>query len=175
MKALSLLLCFCFTANVLASTLPSSALEEAIDSYMYSVTVEWDQQDSAFKKAQEAELMQKLLLIDSEGKLPLNQIMSVLEKKIANPKLVEALKVQAASMDGSQGPQTILEMLQAQQPHMYSQGASWNGTAVAFYGGIAVIFIALASYSFWFDANYECTEWVSGPRHNTCANWEKQD
>lgn len=175
MKFLSILLCFCFTTNVLASTTPSRALEDIIDTYIYSTTVEWDQLDATYKNEKELELMNNLLVLQAEGNLTPAQILATLERKINNPEVVEALKLKASTLDGSQGPQELLNLLQSQQVDLYSQGASWNGTAVAFYGGIALIFIAFVSYSTWYNANYECSEWVSESRHNTCASWVKKD
>lgn len=175
MKLFSLILCFCFTTNILASTVPANVLEEAIDNYMYSTTVEWDQISPSFKNEKDRELMDTLLALQSEENFSPAQIVAVLEKKINSPELVNILKIKASKLDGSKGPQELLNLLQSQEIDLYTRGASWNGTAVLFYGGIAVVFIAMVSYSFWYDANYECTEWVAESRHNTCANWERKD
>lgn len=174
MKWLSLLLCFSLSFNVLANQGYSQELEEAIDSYAYSITVEWNQQDAAFKQAKTNELLQSLLAIKEKSGLNFEEVLNVLKTKVHNPEQLEMLKLKAASLDASKGPEYLVNVL-AEKEGFYAKGANWNGAAVALYGGMAIIIIGLASYSFWFDANYECMEWVSDSTHNRCVNYEKKN
>ena len=69
MRFVSLLVAFCFSLNVMASTGTIQELEKHMDDYQYALSVEWDQQDQAFYDAQTKVFFAKMATLISEGGL----------------------------------------------------------------------------------------------------------
>lgn len=62
MKLTALLLTFCFSLNVMASTGTVQELERHLDEYQYALTVEWDQKDQSFYQTQMIMELSRLIL-----------------------------------------------------------------------------------------------------------------
>jgi hypothetical protein len=169
MKTLAFFLVFCISLNVSANEHVIAELERQFDDYVYAVTVEWDQKDPTFQMAKNQQFLSNLSRLSVEKGLTPEDFRKIAEKKSIDSSSL-TLPMNFSNMD----LQELSDWLMAQNQQSYSQGASWNGAAVAFYGGVGLVVVSLMAYSFWFDANYECAEWVSVSRHNTCAEWVKK-
>lgn len=170
---LSILLSFVFSLQASASSSSSPTLREAVDEYIYTVTVDWDQVDSNSRIKAENKFFSSLVTIQMTNGLNTSELVDLFSEKISDPQILNALINEAKGIDEGSSPEAVLNLLKSRYRDLSYRGASWNGTAVAFYGGVGLVFIAVLSYNLWFNANHECTEWTSNSRHNVCVNWEK--
>lgn len=171
MKLVALLLSLCLTMNVFASSGLSSQVQRTMDDYQYAMTVEWDQQDRSFAEAQTRRLFQEFSALFAQG-MTSEELLKIVEARIKNPALIQELRLKAQTLPiGSQ--EELIQALADTSASFYSEGASWNGTAVAFYGGVAVLFIGYFAYVTWFNSTYECAEIVVSAPHNYCRYEEK--
>lgn len=162
MKILSALIAFCFTMNVFASTGSLKELETAIDDFQYSMTVEWDQKDQAFKTQQIDGLTSKVDQLFKKG-LAVEDLNLLVEKRFHNSKVAEAVKLKLALLGNKVTPANVAQVLKDNSIELYQQGASWNGDTHMFIAiGVAVVaIIAIAlAYSGWKKDNYECAEYA---------------
>lgn len=158
MRIISLLVAFCFSLNVMASTGTVSELERAMDDYHYSLSVEWDQKDQNFYDSKTKEFFAKLeTLIKNEG-LTKEQIMSLVERKANGPQVVNALKLKLSLLGKGSSAEELAGMVKEASRDLYSQGASWNGGVVVPVV-IGLLVAAVIGYSIWWDANHECVAW----------------
>lgn len=159
MKVISILIAFCFTMNVFASTGGLSELSSAMDEYQFAMTVEWDQKDQAFKNKQLEILSAKMGELFKKG-LTSQEVNKLIETRFQNSKAVEAAKLKVSLMGNKLTPSNVVEVLKDSSSDIYSNGASWNGNTQLFViGGVIVAIVAiLVAYSQWKDANYVCTE-----------------
>lgn len=156
-KIISFILLFAFTMNAFASTANISVLERHIDEFTFATTVASDGTDHSAYQANLDELVKKLKELKAAG-LTQKEVVALLEKKIQNGKALEALRLKVSLMNDA-STEDELKALFSESKDLYSQGASWNGTAVAI-GGVGLILIAIAAYKFWWHANYECVQWA---------------
>lgn len=182
MKLLSLIICFCFTFNVMASTGTVQELERALDEFNYSATVEWDQKDQAFMNEKTEEFYQTLAALMNKG-LNHDEVINVVAKKLRNPKALEAFKLKVSLLaDKANSPEELANILTQNSKDLYASGASWEGTYIVISVGVVLAFAALIAYSVWWSNNHTCVEtgtgtqcgWVSqyqnGPQYYQC--WE---
>lgn len=182
MRLMSLLLCLCFTFNVMASTGTVQELERALDEYNYSMTVEWDQKDQAFMNAKTQEFYQTLAVLMDKG-LTQDEVINVVAKKVRNTKDLEALKLKVSLLaDKANSAEDLANIVTENSKNLYANGASWEGTAILISIGVVAAFGALIAYSIWWSNNHTCVEtgtgtqcgWVSqypnGPQFYQC--WE---
>lgn len=160
MKSLVLFLALIFTMNGHAAVGLSKEFQNLVNDYQYSITVEWDQKDKDFIDQKSIEFSEGLDELFEAG-LSSHDIKSAFPKmKMSLPEVITR--------------ESFSDWVEENKNHFFSQGANWNGTAVLFYGGIAVFFIGFISYSFWYSNNYECESWIpSGPK-NTCSKWVRK-
>lgn len=172
MKIVAFLLSLCLTMNVFASSGMSSEVLRTMDDYQYAMTVEWDQQDRSFAEAQTRKLFQEFSALFAQG-MTSEQLLKIVEDKIKNPALVKELRLKAQMIPtGSQDE--MIQALADSSTSFYTEGASWNGTAVMFYGGVALFFIGFIAYTTWYNANYECVEYELR-YHNVCVRYEEKN
>lgn len=158
MRIISLLVAFCFTFNVMASTGTVQELERVLDDYQYSLSVEWDQKDSEFYDVKTKEFFGKLERLIKEEGLTQDQMMSLIEKKANNPSVINALKLKLSLLDQGSSTDDLVALIKDSTKDLYSQGASWNGQVV--YTVIAGLLVAaIVGYSIWFDVNHECVSY----------------
>src|SRR5688572_18248723 len=127
MKIMSLVLCLCFTMNVFAGSV--SEFEKSLDNLQYSLTVEWDQKDQAVYEKVTKTFFDEMEVMMATQQLTQEQVLAVLEKKIANKKALEAIKLKLSLM-GKVNESNLSEVLKENSKEMYAQGASWNGDIV---------------------------------------------
>ncbi len=158
MKILSAIIVFCFTMNLYASTGALNELSAAMDEYQYSMTVDWDQKDQAFKNKQIEALSAKMGQLFKQG-LTAQDVNVLVENRFKNSQAAEAAKMKIAMMGNNITPANVVELLKTNSSEIYSNGASWNGNTQYFvWGGVVVAIIAIAvAYSQWQNKNYTCT------------------
>ena len=162
MKILSALIAFCFTMNVFASTGALKELELAVDDFQYSMTVEWDQKDEAFKTNQIDGLTLKIDQLFKKG-LAVQDLNLLVEKRFRNSKIAEAVKMKLSLLGDKITPANVAQMLKDNSVEFYQQGASWNGDVPLFLSiGVAVVAIIAISlaYSGWKKDSYQCAEYA---------------
>lgn len=158
MRFISLLVAFCFTFNVMASTGTVQELERALDDYQYSLSVEWDQNDQSFYDLKTKEFFGKLEQLIKEEGLSQEQMLSLVEKKVNNPSVVNALKLKLSLLGKGATTDDLVSLIKDSTKDMYAQGASWNGEIV--YTVVAGLLVAaIVGYSIWFDTNHECVSY----------------
>lgn len=158
MRIVSLLVAFCFSLNVMASTGTVAELERAMDDYHYSLSVEWDQKDQAFYDAQTKAFFAKLEKLIKEDGMSKEEIMKLVEKKANNQTVVNALKLKLSLLSKGASAEEMAAIVRESAKDMYSQGASWNGSVVVPVV-IGLLVAAVIGYSIWWDANHECVAW----------------
>lgn len=171
MKILATALSLCLSLNVLASENLVNDLEQQLDSYKYSLTVEWDQKDQQFYTERTEAFFSSLSILYKQG-LSNAHVEELLAKKSISPEALEIMESKLNALGASASPSDLVSVLNSDS-EMYAQGASWNGTAIAFYGGVGIVFFGMIAYSTWFNANYECAEWELR-RHNVCVRYEEK-
>jgi hypothetical protein len=169
MRFLSLLVAFCFSLNVMASTGTVQELERVLDDYHYSLVVEWDQKDQSFYDAKTTALFSQLEKLIKEEGLTQAQMMTVIEKKSGNKKMIEALKLKMSIMGKGVTALELSQIVKDSSHDMYSQGASWNGEVV-FYVSIGLLVAAVVGYSIWWENNHVCVAYENEYVCNTYNN-----
>jgi hypothetical protein len=169
MRIISLLVAFCFSLNVMASTGTVQELERVLDDYHYSLSVEWDQRDQQFYDSKTKDFFGKLeKLITTEG-LSKDQMMNLVEKKVNNKNVVEALKLKMSLLAKGASAEDLARMIQDSTKEMYATGASWNGEVVRTVA-IVLLVAAIIGYSVWWDSNHECVAYENQYVCNTYNN-----
>jgi len=169
MRFLSLLVAFCFTFNVLASTGTVQELERVLDDYQYSLSVEWDQKDQNFYDVKTKEFFSKLEQLIKEEGLSQEQIMTLVNKKANNKALVEALKLKLSLMGKNISNEELIKLINESTKDMYSRGASWNGQIILPVA-IGLLIAAVVGYAIWWDASHVCVAWENQYVCNTYNN-----
>lgn len=136
MLALAILLSSIVPQNVQAATTADYKMEvtsaertvdSAFDKFHYALAVEWDQQDQAFRKRAEKNLVKELLALEASG-TSMEEIQKTMEKLLMNSKtradyerFVSALKAQNLS------DEEISAKTAAFMDQVYKEGANFNG------------------------------------------------
>ncbi len=173
MKTLALILTFCISFNVLATEPVIDELESLIDDYNYALTVEWDQKDAKFAAQKTTQFYSELERLLTNGELSKDQLDSLLASKVSDQRKLQSLKERAALLPSFSTSQELGNYLATNKAEFYASGASWNGTATVFYGGLALFFLSFIAYTTWYNSNYECVEWELRT-HNVCVRYEKK-
>lgn len=160
MKSVIFMLALAFSINGHASVGLSKEFKNLVNDYQYAVTVEWDQQDKDFFNLKSTEFSEALD--------------NLFESGLSSQDIKEAFPQMTSNLPLTLTRDSFSDWVKENKKNFFSQGASWDGTAVLVYGGIAALFIGFISYSVWYSNNYECESWIpNGPR-NTCSNWVRK-
>ena len=156
MRFISLIVAFCFSFNVMASTGTVQEFERLLDNYHYDLTVEWNQKDQNFYTQKTQEFFAQTEKLIREKGLTQKDMLSVVEKKTNNKEVVEALTLKFSMMKDF-SLEEMLQGLKDSSKDMYSEGASWNGYWIA---PVAVLLIigGIIGYSIWWNNNHVCVE-----------------
>lgn len=156
MRIISLLVAFCFSFNVMASSGTVEAFERLLDNYSYDLTVEWDQKDQNFYNQKTQEFFAQTEKLISEKGLSKKDMISVVENKTNNKEIIEALTLKFSMMKNF-SLEEMLQEVKASSKDIYSEGVSWNGYWIA---PVAVLLIigGIIGYSIWWDKNHVCVE-----------------
>ena len=157
MRLLAILLSFCITFNVLASSGTIQELERQIDEYQYVLTVEWDQKDKKFYDDQTDKFVAKINELITKNNLSKDEILALSEKKIKDKNAFEAMKLKMSLLDRNTPPEELAKALRESAKDFYSRGASWNGD-VAVIVPLALLAI-LIGVAVWHSLTYECVAW----------------
>jgi hypothetical protein len=160
MRFISLLVAFCFSLNVMASTGTISELSRAMDDYHYSLSVEWDQKDQAFYDAKtKAFFSQMETLIKEEG-LSQEDILQLVSTRTKNSQGFEALKLKLSLLAKGASAEELAQIVKESSKDLYAKGASWNGD-VTFSAVIGLVLVGALAYSVWWSATHKCVAWDS--------------
>lgn len=164
MKLIAVLLSFCLTMNVFASSV--SELERSMDEYQFALTVEWDQKDQKFYQEQTEAFMKKMEVLVKEKGLTKEELLKIAEKKTEDKAQIEAIKAKIALMGANASSAEMASLIKQISQDMYKKGASWNG-AITESVLIGLVVVAIVGYAVWFSANYECVAWAEEYRCDT--------
>lgn len=165
MKFIALVLSFCLSFNVLAARGTVAELDKHIDEFQYALTVEWDQKDQRVYEKETSVFYEKISSLMARG-LTQQDIMRVLEKRVADKDTLEAMKLKVTMLDKVNSEKDLAMLLETEASKMYASGASWNGEAYMQYGLIALAVIGIGYY-IWFHATHKCNSYNSA---YTCSN-----
>lgn len=169
MRIVSLIVAFCFSLNVMASTGTIQELEKHMDDYQYALSVEWDQQDQAFYEAQTKEFFGKMAKLIKEDGLSQEQVLKLVELKTKNKAALEALKLKVSLLAKDASAEELANIVKESAKDLYSQGASWNGEVV-FSVAIGIVLVGVLAYSVWWSATHECVKYENQYVCNTYSN-----
>lgn len=173
MKLIAILLSLCLSFNVLATENVVSAFEAELDSFQYALTVEWDQIDQTFADQETEKFFRTMDSFMARG-LNTADMLTVLEKRISDKDALAMLKVKLSHAATASNQEELLQIIREASSNTGFRGASWNGTAVAFYGGIGILVVTFVAYTTWYNSKYECAEWSTEGRHNVCVRYEER-
>lgn len=169
MRFIALLVCLCFTLNVLASTETIQELERSMDEYQYSLSVDWDQKDQAFYEASTKAFFVKMkTLIQDQGLSP-EQVLNLVESKTKNKAALEAVKLKLSLLSKNASEEDLIAILKDSSRDLYTQGASWNGQVVLQYAAASMI-VGVVLYAIYWSATHECVASETKYVCNSAAN-----
>jgi hypothetical protein len=156
MRMISLIVAFCFSFNVMASTGTLQEFERLLDNYHYDLTVEWNQKDQNFYNLKTQDFFSQTEKLIRDKGLSEKDIISIVENKSSNKELIEAMTLKFSMMKNF-SLEEMLQSIKASSKDMYSEGASWNGYWIA---PVAMILIigGIIGYSVWWGNNHVCVE-----------------
>ena len=161
MKLVALFLSLCLSLNVVAASAPSQALETAFDNYHYAITVEWDQEDAAFKEIQTNIFFSNIEKLISQG-LTFDEISNFMESKVSDTKVLSTIEAQMTSLaKDATSPSEIAALLNTHSADLYQQGTSWTASRAQI-AGIVVAISALFVYGIFFNLKYGCVQTIDG-------------
>lgn len=134
--AFTMIVCF-FTVQASAAT--NNGLKAAFDDLNYALTVEWDQTDKNFYKAQMEKFQSTLETLQAQG-MTNNELVEFAVSQLKNEKAAKDLRT-AFSMIAinKMSPQEAQRYVVDVMNNSYSRGASWSGGAIV--GAIALVII----------------------------------
>jgi hypothetical protein len=115
----------------------TDGLKQALDEFYYSMTVEWDQKDPEFSRAQEQLLADRLNAAVAAG-LTREELASLFTQTTSLDLNEVMMEIQRLNL---QSPDEIKALLISKMHARYFKGASWNGEAVGM-----VLIAALAAF-----------------------------
>lgn len=163
MKFLSLCLSLCISFNVLAA--PIQNLEESFDNFNYSMTVEWDQKDAQFQEQKTKEFQAQVLELMIQGGLSQGDMITFVEKKLANINVSEAIKLKLA-LTPQMSPEELSMFLNQHMKDFYASGSSWIGDVDWGTVGIIAGAVVLIGIAVWFGASYDCVQYEFQRRYD---------
>lgn len=169
MKFFSLIIALCFTMNVFAASGSLQAFEIALDDYQYSMSVEWDQKDKVFQEAKTKEFISKMQTMIAAGTLSQKDIITVIENKLQNKTMVDAMKLKVALAGDMSNTDELMSFMNESSSDLYSQGASWNGNVMV---PVAIVLTAVVALGFamWYSATHGCQEYAQTCDWAGCRN-----
>lgn len=163
---MSLLIAFCFSMNVMASTGTIQELERSFDNYHYALSVEWDQKDKAFYEKKTNEFMTELKDLIAKKGVSQEEIIKLAEKKINNKAAIEALKLKLSLVGNVSSPEELMKIFRETSADFYNQGASWNGRVLIPAAIVLVVIVGLG-VAMWWSATHECSEYETRSKCTT--------
>lgn len=173
----TLFLALAFVTSASASTVGPQAVQSVIQEFNYSISVEWDQKDPAFYKAQVEKLKSELAALQADG-VPMSDIIAASVSSIKDAKLAADMKaalevVQAGKLGIEEAQAMVFEAAR----NSNSRGASWSSDVYMFIGpiiGIALVLALLAGGSSSdgsADGGGGYDGGTDGPGYNCGYNW----
>lgn len=137
-------LAFCISMTASASSGAVQGLNQLMNDYHYSMTVEWDQTDSDFQKNTTAQFSKGMKKLIQEKGLTKEELLSVLESRVKSQEELAGLKLKVSLLpkDLSEEQEIVYLLNSVEQGN---QGASWNGEVLAkSFLAIVVVFMAIS-------------------------------
>jgi autotransporter adhesin len=133
-----------FSTQAMATT--NAGLKDAFNELDYALSVEWDQQDEAFHRAQTDLFIDRIVELQAAG-LTNAEMMNFTISQVKNNRVAADLTtlfdlVNANKLSENQ----VLEMIQTMRKDSQTQGANWSGTATIVTLSIFVV-AAVVTYS----------------------------
>ncbi len=154
-RVTTLFLALAFVTSASASTVGPAAVKNVINEFNYATSVEWDQKDPAFYKAQVEKLKSDIVALQAQG-MTMSQIISAAAGTVKDAQLAADMKaamevVEAGKMNMEEAQQVILQAAK----NSSAQGASWSSDAFISIGAVLglVLVIALLGGSSSDDSN----------------------
>lgn len=169
MRFVSLLVAFCFSLNVMASTGTIQELERHMDDYQYALSVEWDQNDQAFYDAKTNAFFEKMGKTIAAGNLSQEEILKMVEAKSKNKDAINALKLKVSLLAKNASAEELANIVKESSKDLYAKGASWNGEVV-FSVALGLVLVGALVYSIWWSATHECVAYENQYVCNTYDN-----
>ncbi len=168
----TLFLALVFVTSASASTVGPQAVQNVIQEFNYSISVEWDQKDPAFYKAQVEKLKSELAALQADG-VPMSDIIAASVSSIKDAKLAADMKaalevVQAGKLSIEEAQSMVFEAAR----NSNTRGASWSSDVFMYIGpiiGIALVLALLAGGSSGDGTTDGGTN--PGPGYNCGYNW----
>lgn len=169
MKVVSLFIALCFSMNILASTDSIKAFEALLDDYHYTMSVDWDQKDQVFQTEKTKEFVTKMQIMISNSSLTQKDVITVVEKKINDKNLVDALRLKMIIAGDMNSTEELIKFMNQSSNDFYSHGASWNGRVVI---PLAIFTVAVTALGFamWYSATHGCKEYAQTCDQFGCRN-----
>lgn len=160
------LLAMVFCLNSFAATGVADDFARLVDDYQYSLTVDWDQKDSAVEEQLTKKFFLGLEQLTKEKGLKAEELEKMVSAKVKDPKALAAIRVKIALLGKNASQKEVMELLKSESKNLYTSGASWNGDAVITYG-LVILVAALVAYGIYFQLTHECVRWEQND-YKTC-------
>src|SRR5690348_723837 len=113
-KFFTIAILFCLTLNSFAATGSLTSLEELMDNYQYTMTVEWDQKDQVFYEAETKKFFEEMTQTMIHEGATAADLQAVMTKKALDPKILDALNTRFTLLGKSP---SVTEMMSAIKLH----------------------------------------------------------
>ena len=135
----SIMLSLFFTLSASASTGAVTGLNQLLNEYQYSLTVEWDQKDPEVRKEITATFSNAAKELLRKNSLSREELLSVVKARVNSPKKLEALELKLALLpEYLSDDQKFIHLLDSIDSG--AEGASWNGDVLA--KGFAILLVS---------------------------------
>ena len=170
-RILTLTLALAFVTTASASTVGAHGIQSVIEEFNYSISVEWDQKDPAFYKAQVESLKSELAALQADG-VPMSDIIEASVASIKDAKLAADMKaalevVQAGKLGIEEAQSMVFEAAR----NSNNRGASWSSDVFVFIGPIIGIALVLALLGGGSSGGTTDGGTNPGPGYNCGYNW----
>ena len=155
--------------NVFANTGSMKTFEALLDDYHYTMTVEWDQNDLKFQEEKSKEFINKMQVLIATESLSQQDIINVVEKKINNKEVIDALKLRATLAGGLASTDELAKFMLESSNDFYAQGASWNGRMIIPFIIVVSSLIAI-SFAMWYSFTHGCKTYAQTCDQFGCRN-----
>jgi hypothetical protein len=156
-----------FTVSAHAST--QSGLKAAFDELNYALTVEWDQKDQNFHKAQVKKFNESILELQSQG-LTSAEFAQFIKSEVKNERIAKDLEtaLNMISLNRMSRDEASKYMMSVMEK-AYANGASWNSRNGGALVGLGIILVLLGSLVLISDPNTSTSGRVCGYDYYYCG------
>ncbi len=152
-KTFSFAVLFIFMINTSSA---NDGIKSVLQDYQFAVTVEWDQKDPAFLKAQEEKLLSSVETLMLNGHSPRELIQESLSLIPDERQRAEVEQSMAHFEKGEISKEDISNLLKQHSGHMSQAGATWSPVAYVLIGVVVTYaaFKLLILSVYYFDNDW---------------------